>query len=199
MKVARQGCWLRSCRSSRTGNWDPLTVACLPPSGGWGTPATAGACYSAAAHNSSSQRHTADMQLLHTCLQIVTAPTHVPAGYDSFYTHACHYASFSYACRSLHTCMHVVTAVTHIPADRYGSYTHACRSLRPAQDAASVLQRYKQENPTSKLGMQDAHPERQAHADDSKQQQGICRNCFPSHVDEGQIQEELDMPACAGF
>ena len=95
----------------------------------------------------------------------------MPAGHYGFYTYAYR------TCWLLCPCLHVYTALAHMPAGHYSSYTHVCRSLRPAQDAASVLQRYKQENPTSKLGMQDAHPERQAHADDGKQQQGICRNC----------------------
>ena len=91
------------------------------------------------------------------CLQVVMGV---------LYMHAGHYGSYTHACRSLQL-LH--TNVT---------YTPACRSLRPAQDAASVLQRYKQEHPTSKLGMQDTHPEREAHADEGQQQQGTGRNWF---------------------
>jgi hypothetical protein len=91
------------------------------------------------------------------------------------------FGSYAHACKillTLHTCTQVIIAHTLMIAGHYSSCTHVCRSLRPAQDAASVLQRYKQENPTSKLGMQDAHPESQAHVDDVEQQQGICKKLF---------------------
>ena len=46
---------------------------------------------------------------------------------------------------------------------------HECRSLRPAQDAASVLHRYKQDNPTSRLDADPAEEE-----EDAQQTSGVC-------------------------
>lgn len=64
------------------------------------------------------------------------------------------------------------------PANAYKAHDHwvaltGCRSLRPAQDAASVLQRYKQENPTCQIVTLDTSPQAPASAqdDDSAQQQ----------------------------
>ena len=127
MKVARQGCWLRSCRSFLTGWWDPVRVACLPPSGEWGVSATAGACCSAAANvmmvQQGSYAHVCrSLRLLCTCLQVITAVAHVAGRYSS-HTHVCKSLwplRVLHCCRSsqlLHICLQ---AYMHMSAGRYG-------------------------------------------------------------------------------